>query len=555
MKLIPNDLGVISALIVGEKAGLNSDLKDAINKVGISHLFVISGLHMDIIRNVSEKILVKCKVIKKIRNYIILIILSSYYVVAAFSVSILRIIIGYLLSHILIKTFMGFSRTDKLSLNATIQCLIEPTILFSYSFLLSYSVVFGILLASDKLKKDNNKKNKIINSFIISFTSVVISLPIVVNISSKINLLSLLYNLFFIPFVTFVLLPISFLTLLIPFLKVPFSYLIYIFLITVKTLGAIDLFVIQVPSPSIYLKVFYYLFVILLYKKVSLNRLFANKINADKIIVFFFFITMFLFWTTPKLKLASRIIFLDLPSGDATLIIGNNNQVTLIDTGDLESSELENFLLKNGIYKIDHCFITHSDSDHIGGLLTLNEKIKFKNIYLSYYDKTSSNKLKNLKSNIIYLKEQDIIKIGNASHKVLWPNSLLEDVNNNSLVLFTTINEYHLLFTGDIEKETEQKIGNELKKYKIDILKVAHHASSTSTTEAFLDTVKPKVAVAMNGYKNKFSFPSKIILERFKTYNDILFLNTLYEGSIEVKMKKNILYIETTYNNKYKIVF
>ena len=79
--------------------------------------------------------------------------------------------------------------------------------------------------------------------------------------------------------------------------------------------------------------------------------------------------------------------------------------------------------------------------------------------------------------------------------KVLWPSSNQLDVNNNSLVIYSVLFNTIFLFTGDIEKEAEYKLIKEIGKIEVDVLKVAHHGSKTSSTEIFLNSVKFKYAV------------------------------------------------------------
>lgn len=537
---------IIQALIIGEKHNLNDDLNNQIKKVGISHLFVISGLHIELINKALDKILSIIKIKDKIKHVIILLILFFYYILTSFLVSILRVIISFIFNKVLKKYFKELSPIDKLSFNACIVLLINPFNLFSYSFLLSYMIVFGILIISPKLKNKKGIKSFLYNNILISFTSTLISLPIVIRISSDVNILSILFNLFFIPFVSYILLPCSFLVFVIPKLEIVYGYIVKFFISITSYLAKVDILTLSFSFiPMVLIIIFYILFFLI----------FINKIYGryKKILVFVFIIYLFFLFYLPYFNPTSEVSFIDLPSGDAVLIHeGYNKKNILIDTGDLEASDLVSFLKSKGIKRIDAVIISHGDSDHIGGLRTLVYEFKINNIFLSYYDSVSKeeiSKYRLTKTNIYYLKAGDEFYIDKMYFKVLWPSSNQLDVNNNSLVIYSVLFNTRFLFTGDIEKEAEYKLIKEIGKIEVDVLKVAHHGSKTSSTEIFLNSVKFKYAVSMNGYKNTFGFPHSSVVERINSIDNVYMFNTLECGTITFyrNNKRNNLKISMSY--------
>ena len=115
------------------------------------------------------------------------------------------------------------------------------------------------------------------------------------------------------------------------------------------------------------------------------------------------------------------------------------------------------------------------------------------------------------------------IKLENDLYiNVLWPadDKLITQntLNNNSIVMKLEYKEFSCLFTGDIEKIAEQELLKTLDKneLKSTILKVAHHGSKTSTTQQFLEAVKPKIVLIGVGENNKFGHPNKEVLERLE---------------------------------------
>lgn len=518
----------IQALIIGVKYNLDEDLDKQIQLIGISHLFVISGLHVELINKAIDKFLRLIKVKDKYRNIIVLIFQFCYYILTSLLVSILRVIINYIFNTFFKKAIKSLTAIDKLSLNAVILLILNPYNLFSYSCLLSYIIVFGILLISQKLKQSKGIKSFLYNNIFISFTSTIISLPIVVRISSDVNFLSILYNLFYIPYVSYILMPLSFIAFVIPRFEFIFSYFVDFFVWLTSSLADIDILTLSFAFIPLILAIIFYILFILTF----MNK----RYQCKKIIsIVFIFYLIFLFYL-PYLNSTDEVSFLDLPSGDATFIRSKYNKRTiLIDTGDLDASDLVSFLKSKGVKRIDAIIISHGDSDHIGGLRTLIYEFKIDNIFLSYYDIISKEEIRKYslsKTNIYYLKAGDEFYIDQFYFKVLWPSSNQLDVNNNSLVIYSEIFNTRFLFTGDIEKEAEYKLIKEIGKLEVDVLKVAHHGSKTSSTNNFLNNIKFKYAVSMNGYKNTFGFPHSSVVERINSIENVYMFNTLECGTI-----------------------
>ena len=518
----------IKTLLIGDKNTFDDSLYKNIQNLGIAHLFVISGLHMDIIKKFATSIMKVLKVNKVIQTFIIILLLLSYFIIAMYSVSILRVLIGFIIGKL--KIFKKLSSVDKLSINASLVLLINPYYLFSYSFLLSYCIVFGIHLISPFLSKKKNIKSFLTNNLLISLISTIISLPIVITINPEINFLCLIYNLIFIPFVSYVLLPFTFLVFFIPPIELIYQHVINTFTIVVNGLSSFDIVSISFSHLNLFLIVIYYLLIFCYFN----NAL--TKFRKVFLLTFILFIG--LISIKPSLNPKAYISFISLPSGESTLIHDSfNKNNILIDTGDVDASELVKYLKINGIKTINSIIISHGDSDHIGGLRTLIKEFKVKNIYLSYYDKVSKKEVSNYntkKVNIYYLKKGDEFFIDKFYFKILWPSFDQKDVNNNSLVIYSIIFNQRILFTGDIEKKAEEELVRNVNKIKVDILKVAHHGSNTSTHELFLKSVRFKIAVAMNGYNNQFGFPTKAVIDRIKNIPNTIFYNTIYTGTITI---------------------
>lgn len=166
-----------------------------------------------------------------------------------------------------------------------------------------------------------------------------------------------------------------------------------------------------------------------------------------------------------------------------------------------------------------------------GGILYVLEKLKVDNILIGKQFVESANYIEFLKitknKNIKTLVAGEKIKLTNTVKiDVLWPdkNSKITEnsINNNALVFKLDTNEKNILFTGDIEEETEKVLVQKYKNtntLKSDILKVAHHGSKSSSIQEFLDLVKPKIALIGVGKDNKYGHPDNNTIKKLENIN------------------------------------
>ena len=213
------------------------------------------------------------------------------------------------------------------------------------------------------------------------------------------------------------------------------------------------------------------------------------------------------------------------------------------------------YLLDRGIKKLDYVIISHFDSDHCQGLNFIMENMKVENAIISNLGQESDeydtfiNLAKKQRTNLILVKLGDVIKIGNATINILFPeNNLITDneKNNNAIVFKFIWKDFSMLFTGDIEEKAESRIlniySNNLSTLQATILKVAHHGSKTSSTKKFIEAVKPKIALIGVGADNNFGHPNSGVVDRLKNIGCKIY-RTDKLGEITIK-----------YNSKLKII-
>ncbi len=286
--------------------------------------------------------------------------------------------------------------------------------------------------------------------------------------------------------------------------------------------------------PNILEIIIYYLLIFTIFEKSNYKFI---KITLKKVLAFFIIISiLFNFYNFIKDTNRLKIYFIDVGQGDSTLIISPKGKKILIDGGgneeyDIGKNVLIPYLLSKKINKIDYIIISHFDTDHVDGLLTVMKELRAEKVIISRQAKNCENYEKFI--NIVSKKNIDVtivekgsrIKIEkNLDIDVLWPNSnniISENIlNNNSIVCKLKYNNFSMLFTGDIEEIAEKQILKESLKtndLNVDILKVGHHGSNTSSTQRFIEKVNPKIALIGVGENNKFGHPNQEVINRLET--------------------------------------
>lgn len=163
-----------------------------------------------------------------------------------------------------------------------------------------------------------------------------------------------------------------------------------------------------------------------------------------------------------------------------------------------------------GIYDLDMLILTHSDSDHVMEAQSIIDHVNVKQVIINPYSAYAIRHKKILK-----MKSNDSIKCGNIDVDFYGPIRSYENSNNNSLVFKIRLGNHSFLFTGDIEKEAEDDLINQYRyQLRSDIIKIPHHGSSTSSSEAFINWVDPQIALISLDQNNSFGFPDQEVINR-----------------------------------------
>ena len=218
--------------------------------------------------------------------------------------------------------------------------------------------------------------------------------------------------------------------------------------------------------------------------------------------------------------------FIDVGQGDSILIDLGEMEV-LIDGGKKNTGAAE--YIKSYVDGVIEAVIaTHYDSDHIGGLLSIFEEYSVDAFWYNGQTTDSDtftemmNKIETLNVAIHVAVRGDTIQIGTLKFLVLNPREPLgPEPNHNSLVMDLKYGKTDFLFMGDADKQAEADMHDLL--HDIDILKVGHHGSDTSSSAEFLNIVKPEIAIIMVGQNNSYNHPSNVTINALKAVGAIIY--------------------------------
>lgn len=213
-----------------------------------------------------------------------------------------------------------------------------------------------------------------------------------------------------------------------------------------------------------------------------------------------------------------KVYFFDVGQADSIFVM-SSGECMLIDAGNNADGKLIVKQLENmNIDTIDYVVGTHPHEDHIGGLDDVINNFKIKNVLMpkkTTTTKTYEDVLKAIKNANLKIKTPrvgDIFYVGMAKCEVMGIENDAENLNENSIIIELTYGEKKFLFTGDAEVANEK-----LRSWDdIDVLKVAHHGSRTSSSEEFLEQVKPEYAIISCGRDNDYGHPHQEVIDRLK---------------------------------------
>ncbi len=542
----PNDAGILIAILTGEKTFMVDEISEMYRNSGFAHVLAISGLHISLIGLTMFKLLRKKKISFIPSTVFTLLVLCIYDSFSGGQVSCKRAIIMLCVS--LISRCLGkrYDMLTALAVSAIIILINQPKYVYDSSFIMSYSAALGISTFGQVLNKaeifEEKKVMKAIKSVLFSVSVQVAILPSQIEFFNTFCPYSLLVNLFLLPLIS------------IPVVSGIVSIILACFSSELASLTAI-------PAKL----------VLLLYEsaleitgKLPMSEIVTGHMTKWKWGVVCIIITMFLLLLKYGREIYSfwclvSAVFLLVPYHDGSLkistlyvgqgdchIITYKDYAIIIDCGSSDEDELyrytvEPYLRYNGYDRPDYVFLSHTDEDHVSGLveyLAMEEsgvtvfvpKLSQKDFHAVLMNESTS------KTNT----GCELVEIACGSSATLDELELIciyPDEDNNaysqnetSMVLLLEYNDFSMLFTGDVSGTYEDTIAENVLKYggeqEIDVLKVSHHGSKYSTNESFLEILKPTHAVISCGIDNMYNHPADELIERLEKAKIEYFITT-----------------------------
>ena len=411
---------------------------------------------------------------------------------------------------------------------------INPFLIYHIAFQYSYIISLSLVLFAKNIK---SIKNSILKSLYISYISFMVSIPICMYHFYKINILSIILNIVYIPLVSSIIFPLSLISFIVP--KVDAILNIFIKIVETSSLfiSKFKIGIVYFPKPNLIIIIILYIFI------------FALLYNKKNYIIF---LLLFFYKNSIYFNNNYEIAYLDVGQGDSAFIrFPRNKSNLLIDTGGRIDSNYKftlnqtiPYLNSIGINHIDYLILTHGDYDHMGEAINLVINFKVKKVIFNCgeYNDLEKELIKVLdKKKIQYY---SCIKQLNIDKFKLYflQTKVYDNENDNSNVIYTELDRYKFMFMGDASTTTEHEILKEYNLTDIDVLKVGHHGSKTSSSIEFINEINPKYSIISVGKNNRYGHPNKETLDNLE--NSKIY-RTDQDGSIMFKIKNNKLKVET----------
>jgi len=533
---------IITALAVASRDDISEQQWALFRQTGTSHLIAISGLHIGIVAGMGYFLttivwwllpFLYQKIPVRIAGAFLAISFATLYaLLAGFSLPTQRsliMVIGVVIALVQRQQVQTF---HIVSIALILILLLDPFALMSASFWLSFAAVVLILFYV--------KRQQRMPRFSFFRLQLMLSLgmfPLTIFFFGSVALISPIANLIAIPWVALLIVPLILLAMLLLYI-VPFvsaillqfaSFNIDYLLALLTWLDALPFTVFEFRSLSTPL---------ILLMMLSLLFLFLPKGFPARWLGLLLLLPVFI---KPPPSIQQQGIFkytlLDVGQGLAS-VIETKHHVLIYDTGaktgkrfDIGELVVLPFLQAKGIQKIDKMVISHSDIDHRGGAMALLKSITVNEVISSNTEFLTGVNIKKCQAGQTWQWDKVTFEFIHPRSEENFSGEKLS-TNNQSCVLKIS-NQYHsLLLTGDIEKEAEVSLlKHQSTQLKAEVLLIPHHGSATSSTQAFIDAVKPTLALNSSGYYNKFKHPAEKVVQRYQ-HNKIAFYDTVTKGEI-----------------------
>lgn len=572
-----NSVGIVQALIFGDRDLIDPDTLRDYQMLGIIHLLAISGLHVQTLLACLFWCLLRAGVTRETARILLMCFLPVYAFLTGAAPSVLRACLMAGIYLVMTSLPKEMKQPSAVVLSATFLFLlaIHPLYLFDIGFQLSFVVTFFILLSTSILSQ---AKSAVMQLFLISFVAQFASLPVLLYHFQQFSLLSIPLNMIFVPFYTTVVLPLSLLFFLLSIIYLPLGQMLF------QLLGSVIQLSHQLSAHMAVFDGFNLIFMkstwwhILLEVSAIVFLLFMVECNSSMksyiVPILLLIGVLSVHYFTPNFLRKGEVTMLDVGQGDSLFIqLPYRKGHLLVDTGGRLSFDDEPwkkrrkvstigdqtlipFLHSKGIAKLDVLILTHADQDHMGEAIRLIKRNKVKRLAIPKGFARNPEDEKLLKEAaekgimIDELERGDQLQVGEHIFEVLHPSQdMVTSKNNDSLVLSFTLGGKRFLFTGDLEHEGERDIIEAYPHLRADVLKVGHHGSKGSTSDEWLQHLKPSIALISAGERNRYQHPHQDVLKKLKDHQTKVY-RTDRDGSVTFEFieQKGTFYTHPPYD-------
>ncbi|MFQ5852184.1 MAG: DNA internalization-related competence protein ComEC/Rec2 [Candidatus Binatia bacterium] len=574
---LPHQQGALmKALVVGDRGAISPEMREGFAAAGVAHLLSISGLHVGLLGIVvfflvrflgsfSTSLLLRWNWLKVATLFSFLAVLL-YAALAGARVPTMRaaIMIGVYASAVLLDREEEIF--SSLAFAALLIGLIWPGVIMEISFQLSFlavlSIIWGLrriqearpLRHWDKLPLGQNALRRRLRQLTLYLAVPVLATigtgPMVAYHFGRLSLAGFLSNSVIVPLVGFLVIPlglmIGFVSLLFPVVALPLVWLakplVSLSLVLVEFFSNLPMAHLFVPRPNLLELGILYLMIC--------SVLWARR----KVYFCLFFGLSFLvmvgdgvyWWQQRWNRKDLRITHLSVGHGDAAVVEFPGSEVLLIDAGggasrrfDPGKSMVAPFLRSRRIKKVDYLLVSHPRIDHYGGMKSIMEEFSPSEFWSGPVGAGSMRYLELEKTveemgiRRVVLSRSDACRwIGKVRLCFLYP--FRDSTGGASVVLRLSFGPYHFLFPADIVKRDERKLLRSGMDLSSQVLKVPRHGSLSSSTEPFINAVKPGLAIFSVGYRNRFGLPREVVVARYLS-RGVTIVRTDRDGAVTVE--------------------
>ena len=561
--------GFMTAILLGYKQDISSEVKRDFQRGGVAHVIAISGLHVGFIVFILSTLLSFFPISFRWQHVMIIFFLMVYMLLSGANPPVVRATLMVTVHLLGVTLQRKPEMMNTLFLAGLIFLLLRPQDLFSVSFQFSFVAVWSILFFYRRftalgkwflgmIPEGRFYKTfifRMVQLFFVSLAAQIGTIPLTIIYFKQLPLVALVLNLPVIPLIG-IIIPIGFMMLGLSWIHSDMAYSVgQILTLLIKILFQLVHLAANFPGACLHILSFDWMAFLIYVCTILLGFSFTSSHLPPLRTPIVVTIIFLLLWKIAPTPHHPQLLMLDVGQGESTLLITPAAKNVLFDAGPTSNnwdSGLEIIypaLQELGILRLHKVILSHPHSDHIGGIFSLLATIPIDSVYLpevqiDYFWQDSLLKaMRNHKVPYRFVQLGDVINLDSFTKIYFlgpWTWQLKpadqsgKSINNTSLVALVKMKETSILFTGDTESDIEKNLLQWNTLLKVDILKVGHHGSRTSSSLEFLQKVQPQMALIPVGQNNKFDHPSAETLKRLKDLQ-IPFYRTDLQGAIFLK--------------------